>query len=372
MQKIYCFIIAVQLIFVHNSLLAQTQTDIPYGSDPLQKLDYWSAVSPNTPIIIIVHGGGWFTGDKSGAPYQNAAQLLNNQGYAVVNMNYRLTPVITYPSHIEDLACALAWTKNNAALLNGDSSKIALYGHSAGGQMAAYLGVRPINAMLAGCTNTAGLNVDGVILTSATVDFDLTNPANWTPIINMLGDTSLYWDIAQPTNHCANNFNTNFLILCGDLDNLWIQQDSMFHDSLTYYNHCSRLKMFSGSDHNSLLTNLSLTDTVFNTMLDFLDSLWQGTLCLPTGFDVQDIEDYGVKIYPNPARQHTTLEFDNLKNENCTLTLYNSYGKFVRTISDITTDKIEIQRQNLADGLYFFQLRTDQQVIRSGKFILTD
>lgn len=358
-------------LLLHTSFsFSIAQTEISYGTDPLQKLDYYSASNPNSPIVMVVHGGGWFTGDKSGLPYQNAAQLFQLEGYAVVNINYRLTPNVTYPSNIEDLACALAWTKNNTSLFNGDSSRVAIYGHSAGGHLAAYLGVRPINSMLAGCTNTSGLNVDGVVLTSATVNFDMTNPANWQPIINMLGDTSLYWNIAQPVNHCANNFDTKFLILCGENDNLWISQDSAFHDSLILYSHCSTLKMFLGNDHNSLLENLSAIDPVFKNMTDFLDSLWYGTLCPTTGIESTILSDNFVKIYPNPLTQSTTLIFENPKSENCTLTLYDSYGRTVRKITDIMTGRVEIERHNLKCGLYFFQLQTDKQIIANSKLAI--
>ncbi|MBI4930728.1 MAG: alpha/beta hydrolase fold domain-containing protein [Bacteroidetes bacterium] len=351
-------LLSALLIFVHNSSLAQTQTDIPYGSDPLQKLDYWSAASPAAPIIIIAHGGGWFTGDKSGAPYQNASQLFNNEGYAVVNINYRLTPTVTYPSHIEDITCALAWTKNNASLMNGDSSRIVIYGHSAGGQIAAYLGVRPINSMLAGCSNTAGLNVDGVILTSATVDFDMTNPADWSPIINMLGDTSLYWDVAQPTNHCANNFSTKFLILCGDLDNLWIDQDSAFHDSLIYYNHCSRLHMFTGYDHSTMITNLTATNAVFLAMTSFLDSLWNNQLCIPTGMEEPLISSF--TVYPNPSSGYFTVNIPLIRQAKAELKIVDLLGKEVsfQTIKDNYRETFCVNL-NLPCGIYFLQLKSD-------------
>jgi acetyl esterase/lipase len=266
-------------LIIHASLslsFSLAQTEVSYGKNSLQKLDYYVAKKPNSPIVIVVHGGGWFKGDKSGLPYTNASKLFNKKGYAVVNINYRLTAdpnPVTYPKHIEDLACALAWAKNNASLFNGDSSRVAIYGHSAGGQMGAYLGVCP-NTILSGCFNTAGMNVDGVILTSATVDFDMTNPDNWHPIRKMLGNSQL-WDVAQPINHCANNFDTKFLILCAQNDELWIEQDSAFHDSLTYYNHYSQLKMFTGYDHLSLISSLNATNPVFLSMIDFLDKLWK-------------------------------------------------------------------------------------------------
>lgn len=73
------------------------------------------------------------------------------------------------------------------------------------------------------------------------------------------------------------------------------------------------------------------------------------------------------KLYPNPTNQSATLEFNNPTKLNCTLTLYDLHGQIVRTVKNITTDKVEIERQNLIDGLYFFQLRTDRKIVATGK-----
>ena len=77
-----------------------------------------------------------------------------------------------------------------------------------------------------------------------------------------------------------------------------------------------------------------------------------------------------VLVYPNPTNQFATLEFSNPTKQNCTLTLYDLRGQVVQTIKNITADKVEIERQSLASGLYFFQLRTDRQIIATGKLTI--
>jgi hypothetical protein len=72
-------------------------------------------------------------------------------------------------------------------------------------------------------------------------------------------------------------------------------------------------------------------------------------------------------LYPNPANESATLEFNNSSRENCTLSLYDDHGKLVRTIVNITADKIEIERNELCNGLYFFQLYNEQRIIATGK-----
>ncbi len=73
------------------------------------------------------------------------------------------------------------------------------------------------------------------------------------------------------------------------------------------------------------------------------------------------------QIYPNPTSDQSTLQFDNTKAELCTLTLYNNCGQIVRTINNITSDQVVIQKNNLTSGLYYFVLRTSDRVIVTGK-----
>jgi hypothetical protein len=75
-------------------------------------------------------------------------------------------------------------------------------------------------------------------------------------------------------------------------------------------------------------------------------------------------------IYPNPTNRTATLQFDNSKKENCTLTIYDLQGRLVMTIINVCSDKIEIERQNLPSGLYFLQIRTESKVIATGKLTI--
>ena len=76
------------------------------------------------------------------------------------------------------------------------------------------------------------------------------------------------------------------------------------------------------------------------------------------------------KLYPNPTTHSTTLKFDNHKKEKNTLTLYNIKGQIVRTITNITNDKVIIKKNSLPDGLFFFHLINEKQKTITGKLIL--
>jgi acetyl esterase/lipase len=61
----------------------------------------------------------------------------------VVTVNYRLSPSVTHPAHIEDIARAFAWVAENIADYGGDPSRIVVGGHSAGGHLASLLTFDP-------------------------------------------------------------------------------------------------------------------------------------------------------------------------------------------------------------------------------------
>jgi len=86
---------------------------------------------------MLIHGGGW----QSGTPTLMAslAIALVERGYVVAAPSYRLSDEAPYPAAVEDLVDAFHWLKSNAAQYNIDSTKIALAGGSAGGQLAALL-----------------------------------------------------------------------------------------------------------------------------------------------------------------------------------------------------------------------------------------
>ena len=109
--------------------------DVPYGSDPLQKLDVFSPtkVQGKLPVLLFVHGGGFTRGDKHGDFYPDNITLWGAQhGMVGVNIDYRLAPKDPWPAGAKDLASAIAWTRANIARYGGDPDRIILWGHSAG------------------------------------------------------------------------------------------------------------------------------------------------------------------------------------------------------------------------------------------------
>jgi arylformamidase len=102
----------------------------------LNSLDvYTTPELKNAPVMIYVHGGGWAEGDKGNVSSKPGFFLQNNVVF--VSVNYRLSPRAFWPSHIEDVAQAIAWVKNNIARYGGNPARLYLMGHSAGAHLVA-------------------------------------------------------------------------------------------------------------------------------------------------------------------------------------------------------------------------------------------
>lgn len=105
-----------------------------------QKLDLYL---PKTgtgpfPLIVFIHGGGWYSGDKKDG--QEAAWVtLRSQGYAVASLNYRLSGESPHPAGIIDCKTAVRYLKANASRFKIDKKRIAVAGDSSGGHYALML-----------------------------------------------------------------------------------------------------------------------------------------------------------------------------------------------------------------------------------------
>ncbi|MBA4307216.1 MAG: esterase [Sphingopyxis sp.] len=158
-------------------------TEMSYGSEPLQKLDFWPAPQDKAPLVIFVHGGGWKRGDKNNATGQSKAPHYRAQGYAFASINYRLVPNATVEQQASDVAAAVAYLRTNALRLGIDPDQIVLMGHSAGAHLSALVGTDSSYLQKAGLPMSA---LKGVIpLDGAAYDV----PAQMKEGAAIMGDT---------------------------------------------------------------------------------------------------------------------------------------------------------------------------------------
>jgi acetyl esterase/lipase len=124
--------------------------DISYATQSdAQKLDIYMLAKRNkpNPVIVWMHPGGFYEGDKDGSSSMPLARvnmiklvlLMLERGYAVISINYRLSPEAIFPALIYDVKAAIRWVKANAEKYNFHPEKVAAWGSSSGGYLAAML-----------------------------------------------------------------------------------------------------------------------------------------------------------------------------------------------------------------------------------------
>ena len=119
-------------------------SNIEYGQAGGEKLLLDANVPPGAtgfPVVIVVHGGGWSSGDKSNEVAPVLAPLTA-ANFTWFSIDYRLAPKNHWPACYEDVQTAIRWVKAHAADYKGDPNRIALIGYSAGGQLACLAAVR--------------------------------------------------------------------------------------------------------------------------------------------------------------------------------------------------------------------------------------
>jgi len=124
--------------------------DVPYATQSeAQKLDIYLLARRKkpSPVIMWIHPGGFHEGDKGGNSFMALARInmiklvepMLQRGYAVVSINYRLSQEAIFPALIYDIKAALRWIRANAHNYKFNADKIAAWGSSSGGYLAAML-----------------------------------------------------------------------------------------------------------------------------------------------------------------------------------------------------------------------------------------
>lgn len=181
-------------------LFSVRAADIPYYSEMTNEYQRercqleikTSDGATNLPVLIFFHGGG-LSGGKKHFPKMNFSNLV------VVTAGYRLSPKVTYPVFIQDAAAATTWVLKNIGNYGGDPKRVYISGHSAGGYLAAMVGMDPQWLQANGVSN---LELAGIIPISG----QMTTHFN---VKKMLGDRGpMYRPLITPEAplyHCASN-----------------------------------------------------------------------------------------------------------------------------------------------------------------------
>ncbi len=155
----------------------QRIADVPYGSDPLQRMDVYLPTTPRSsvegpaPVIFMVHGGGWRTGDKAmSRVVQEKAARWVPRGFVFISVNYRLHPAVDVLQEAIDVAVALDSAQKQAAQWGADPAKFILMGHSAGAHLVSFVNAHAPLLQQLGVTPWLGtVSLDSALLNAPVV-----------------------------------------------------------------------------------------------------------------------------------------------------------------------------------------------------------
>ena len=120
---------------------ASTMLTAHYGTAAVEETLIYPSPTPNSPVVVLVHGGGFSSGNwMTDVPYPlffPEAQYLQENGITVYVPNYVLsTPTMApFPQEVDDIVSAANFAAHTAELVNGDPGNITLFGGSAGGTL---------------------------------------------------------------------------------------------------------------------------------------------------------------------------------------------------------------------------------------------
>src|SRR5215813_4124648 len=168
----------------------KTLLDIPYGkaNGRLLSLD---ALRPerdsgaSLPVVLWLHGGGWYSGNKRFVIYTHKLDFLVRSGFVIASAEYRLSDEARFPAQIHDVKAAIRWLRARPEVLGINPERVALAGFSAGAHLAALAATTVGVPELEGESGSPGYStsVQAAIAMAAPTDFTR-NPAATDPSLN--------------------------------------------------------------------------------------------------------------------------------------------------------------------------------------------
>ncbi|MBX7207858.1 MAG: alpha/beta hydrolase [Verrucomicrobiaceae bacterium] len=163
----------------------KVERDIVYATYGERKvmLDLYLPKQPGAakiPCIVVIHGGGWRSGDKT--RFAALASKLAEQGFAAACIGYRLLPEVQFPAPIVDCKAAVRWVRANAPQHGIDPDRIGTIGGSAGAHLAAMLGTSDQEPKLEGDGGNPGISSRVQAVVAMATPADMSNFAERTKI----------------------------------------------------------------------------------------------------------------------------------------------------------------------------------------------
>ncbi|WP_027360226.1 alpha/beta hydrolase [Desulforegula conservatrix] len=185
--------------------------DVPYGSDGKQRMDiYIPEKAKDAPVIFMVHGGAWRTGDKAASGVvENKVARWVPKGIIFISANYRLLPDANPLIQEDDVILAIKKAQKDAEKWGGDPSKFILMGHSAGAHLVSLVSADPQKAKKAGAKPWLGT----VSLDSAAYDISETMMSKHYRFYDKaFGKDPALWKTASPVHMLSEGANPFFAV----------------------------------------------------------------------------------------------------------------------------------------------------------------
>jgi acetyl esterase/lipase len=255
--------------------------DIPYNNDTLKKhlLDIYipAEAKGKIPLIIFIHGGAWMHNDKyadMGYMKKTLAEILSS-GFAVASIDYRFSTQAVFPAQMQDCNRAISYLYDNAGKYGFDTDRFALMGFSAGGHLAAMVGLAKNNGVegffMAGSSDS--FNFKAVVDFYGPAELVLFPGANDpnSPEALLIGAAPLdrpdLAKVASPVNYVDEN-DPPFLIIHGEKDeSVSPKQSQLLSSWLTVKGVPNELIIVKDAPHFGVMFD---SDEVRKKVMDFL------------------------------------------------------------------------------------------------------
>ncbi|GAB3940799.1 hypothetical protein GCM10028805_03160 [Spirosoma harenae] len=234
------------------------------------------------PAIILIHGGGWRSGDRS---HNNPlAGQLAAKGFVSMPVEYRLSTEALYPAGVQDVKAAIRWVRANARQYAIDPNRIAVLGFSAGGQLAALVGTTNGNAAFEGAGGNAKqssavqaiVDIDGVLAFIHPESAEGNDSKSISAGTYWFGYTKTekpeLWQEASALNHADKN-TPPILFLNSSVSRMHAGRDDLIA-KLKPFNTYSEVYTFPDAPHTFMFFNPWFAPTL-TYITDFLHKVWK-------------------------------------------------------------------------------------------------
>ncbi len=218
---------------------------------------YFPEGAKDVPVVVFYHGGGLRQGDKNEC--EHVGRAFASQGVGAVVANYRLSPEVAHPEHVEDASRSVAWVREHIKEYGGNPDRIFLAGHSAGAYLVSLLST---DARYLKARGLSTKSIAGVVPISAFFWVEKVAPDRPKDV---WGADPKLWPEASPATYVSAGAPPT-LLLYADGDDPWRREQNVEMGKAMKV----EAVQIAGRDHMGIFKNLAPGDPTFDRMVSFV------------------------------------------------------------------------------------------------------